>query len=156
MRRRGNDSRDDLAASPPLLMCPMIKLKILHSADNKSRGNVDVFLFKTVRELRRAAKDISKKGGWNKCAGAYIGLEKGKQFGVILLWDKLIGAGYFAHELQHFIVDYTYRNKLMDQLAKENTENKLSRTSEIIAWMCGEMTCQFWTEYYKLHPELAK
>jgi len=63
-----------------------------------------------------------------------------RQFGEIHLWEKLIGAGYFAHELQHFVNHYS-----------QETENYPLdfEANERMAWLVGELTAQFWTKFYK-------
>ena len=104
-----------------------------------------ILFFFRLKDLRQYVKKRSseKPSFWNRAAGAYVALDKGKHFGLICLWDEIVGAGYFAHELQHFILDYMAR-----RIDVNDTE-----ANEHLAWMAGDMTAQFWTEYYKLHPE---
>ncbi len=63
-----------------------------------------------------------------------------RQWGEIQLWEKLMGAGYFAHELQHFMDDYS----------GEVETHPLSREAdERLAFLAGDLTAQFWTKFYE-------
>jgi len=128
-----------------------IVLKIRHANGARSRGKVRVVIFHHLKDLRACAKEQSGHGGWGTAAGAYAGLEKGEYFGAILLWKDIIGAGYFAHELQHFITDYLVRKDLFKPILEQ--DKRFSETSEMLSWICGDMTAQFWAEYYKLYPD---
>ncbi|MCP5017328.1 MAG: hypothetical protein GY938_18975 [Ketobacter sp.] len=64
-------------------------------------------------------------------------------FGEIHLTDNDFDAGWFAHELQHFILDFIDRFKL-DFADKDN---------EVICTIVGEMTTAFWGRFYELYEE---
>jgi hypothetical protein len=117
-------------------------LEIRTSKDHKSRKRLKVFIWKHLKDLRHAAKESSTRTThyWKQAAGAYVGVVKPRQFGEIHLWQKLIGAGYFAHELQHFMEHYRFltEDPMLDDTANER-----------MAWLAGELTAQYWVEFYK-------
>ena len=63
-----------------------------------------------------------------------------RQHGEIHLWEKIIGAGYFAHELQHFMDDYS---------ATTEKHPLDSKADERMAWLAGQLTAEFWTKFYE-------
>jgi hypothetical protein len=107
-----------------------------------------VFIWKRLKDLRKAAHGSSVQSAhfWKNALGAYVGNRTKKQFGEIHLWLKMTGAGYWAHELQHFIMDYA-----------SGTESPFyvsdPEANERMAWLAGELTAQFWTEFYKKFEE---
>ena len=118
------------------------RLTISTSSEHRSRKKLHVVIWDRVGELRRAAKEHSTetKYFWRQAAGAYVGVRGKYQFGEIHLWTKWIGAGYFAHELQHFMDDYaTATEKLpLDFDANER-----------MAHLAGVLTAEFWTKFYE-------
>jgi hypothetical protein len=62
------------------------------------------------------------------------------------LWIKLMGAGYFAHELQHFMADYVSETEPLDYVFDRPA-------NERVAFLAGELTNQFWVEFYKKFEE---
>jgi len=57
------------------------------------------------------------------------------KFGEIHLVLDYFGAGTFAHELQHFILDWIDTWDLVDN-------------DETICWTVGKMTTEFWNKFY--------
>src|SRR5689334_12414394 len=106
------------------------------------RKKLHVYIWRTKTELRTAAKAHSSESAhwWKTAAGGYVGARIEKQFGEIHLWQKLIGAGYWAHELQHFMADYTE--------ATESTPLD-HEANERMAWLAGDLTAQFWTKFFE-------
>lgn len=117
-------------------------LSIRTSPKHKGRARLKVFVWKNLKDLRRAAKASSTQSAryWKNALGAYVGTRGPRQFGEIHLWEKMIGAGYFAHELQHFMEDY-----------RTATEQKYldNEANERMAWLAGELTGEFWTKFYE-------
>ena len=111
---------------------------------------LDVFVWRTVRGLYRNT-NFPKKN----YLGAYIGYPYGKRrrglFGELHLLKRmiacggaqLIGAGYVAHELQHFMLDWLTDHTLYDP-------DSIRRLNEPAAWLCGEVTRLVWSEWYKI------
>ena len=64
-----------------------------------------------------------------------------RKLGEIHLVEGEFGAGIVAHELQHFIVQYTSR--LGWDVMDANGE------WETIAYLAGNLTAQFWNEFYQ-------
>lgn len=99
---------------------------------------VRCFIWRTVRELR---KNTYFPGSDH--LGAYvfypyrarIGL-----FGEIHLIPRMIGAGYVAHEIQHFLFDWLLQDPA--RIYSKPTNEKLAMLAECI-------TSRFWTEFYK-------
>jgi hypothetical protein len=97
---------------------------------------VQVSIFDNLGQLRKSVEGVFVD---NAITAGYYHACRSRYFGRIGLWRDIMGAGYFAHELQHFIHDY--------MLDREETNN------EKIAWMAGDLTSQFWTKWYELYPE---
>lgn len=97
---------------------------------------VSVFIWETVEAIRRNTNfEVPDH------VGAYVafpGRKKKGLFGEIHLLKSIIGAGYVAHEIQHFIYDWYLPN--MDD----------PDINERMAHLTGEITSNFWTEYYKV------
>jgi hypothetical protein len=73
--------------------------------------------------------------------GAYVSCWNGKKtglFGEVHLVKDIIGGGYVAHELQHFIYDYMLWCPT----------NFSDRLNEKLAKLLGEITNLFWREFY--------
>ncbi len=124
-------------------MTPLAEFKLTIRTHNKQRGRkkLHVFIWKHKKDLRAAASAHSDESlsWWNTAAGAYVGYQAPKRFGEIHLWQKLIGAGYFAHELQHFMNHYM-----------ETESYPLDfEANERMAWLAGDLTMQFWTKFYE-------
>lgn len=81
-------------------------LSIRARKGQRARKKLHVAIWKHLKDLRAAAKRTSGYGGWGDAAGVYIAAKNKTQFGEIYLWIDLIGGGYWAHELQHFMIDY--------------------------------------------------
>lgn len=95
---------------------------------------LQVYVWKSLRGLHRNTN--FKGSGY---VGAYVAYPYRKSrglFGEMHLVKKWVGAGYVAHELQHFFYDW-----LMEQSRNEETNERQ-------ALMAGEITKQFWSEYY--------
>lgn len=116
-----------------------IALTIRTRPNQRGRRKLRVYIWKTKKELRAAAKEMDASVNWSDASGCYIATRV-SSFGQIHLWKKLIGAGYWAHELQHFMNDYS-----------EETENyPLDHdANERMAWLAGELTKEFWIKYGK-------
>lgn len=121
-------------------------LTIRTGSEHRSRKKLRVVIWKRLKDLRAAARAASSEPArfWRNAAGAYVGVRAPRQFGEIHLWTKWMGAGYFAHELQHFMEDYrfcTEKHPLDD------------RANERMAYLAGDLTAQFWTKYYEHFQE---
>ena len=125
--------------SDPLTSFP---LRISTREGHRSRKRLHVHIWKNLKDLRRAAKASSTKSAryWKNALGAYVGVRKGNQFGEIHLWINMLGAGYFAHELQHFMDDFETATE------KQPLDNE---ANERMAWLAGELTAEFWTKFYE-------
>lgn len=117
-------------------------LVIRTSKKHKARKRLKVFVWKNVKDLRQAAKQLDTSWNWNNAAGCYLATRGKNQFGQIHLWQKLMGAGYWAHELHHFMMDYASDTEPQDY-AFDRAAN------ERMAFLAGELTAQFWIEFYK-------
>ena len=121
---------------------PLLSLKLIirTSLKHRSRKKLHVFIWKNVTDLRAAAKQRAGYGGWGDCAGCYLAVRAKLQFGEIHLWNKLMGAGFWAHEMQHFMNDYS-----------EETEHYPldPKANERMAFLAGDLTAQFWVKFYE-------
>ncbi len=101
-----------------------------------------MYIWQYLKDLRKAAQVSSTHPAryWKNAAGAYVGVVKPGQFGEIHLHQKLMGAGYFAHELQHFMEHYRF---ITEEPWLDDTAN------ERMAWLAGELTAEFWTKFYE-------
>jgi len=106
-----------------------ILVKVRYGYRGKTRCVINVLFFSRLKDLRKYARKHSteKSRDLSEAAGCYVGLESKKYFGLICLWEEIVGAGYFS--------------------------DNLSDVNEKLAWMVGDMTAQFWAKYYKLYPE---
>lgn len=126
-------------------------LTITTGKHHRGRKKLRVVIWKHLKDLRTAAHASSLQSVryWKRAAGAYVGAQRFRpegnrmvcrQFGEIHLWEKLIGAGYFAHELQHFMLHYAEETETLPLDPEAN---------ERMAWLAGELTNQFWTKFYE-------
>lgn len=123
-------------------------LTIRTSREHRGRKKLYVTVWKHLKDLRAAAKRSSTASAyyWRQAAGAYVGKQvynkagKMRQFGEIHLLEKMIGAGYVAHEMQHFMIHYTEATEVWPLDPEAN---------ERIAWIAGDLTAQFWTKFYE-------
>lgn len=98
---------------------------------------VDVYIWKDIKGLHKNTNFPVADH-----AGAYVAFFDRKKtglFGEIHLLYKMIGAGYVAHEFQHFMFDWLMSNNKWS-----------SQTNEKQARLCEGMICEFWKEYYRL------
>ncbi len=128
----------------PLAVFP---LAIRTRHEQRARKQLHVYVWEYVRDLRAAAQKASTRSVyyWRNAAGAYNGIlvysRSGRliQFGRVHLWQKMIGGGYVEHEFQHFLHHYT-----------EATEHWPldPDADERIAYLAGDLTAQFWSQFY--------
>jgi len=99
-----------------------------------SGRSVDVYIWKSVKALRK-----NTHFSHNNQVGAYVFFPYRKPrsglFGEIHLLKRLIGAGYVAHEIQHFLYDWL----------TEQTHDK--GLNERLALLAGNITKEFWNAY---------
>ncbi len=97
---------------------------------------LNVYIWKSEKGLYR--NTYFKKDDY---LGAYIPnpyrKDRSGLFGEVHLIKRMIGAGYVAHELQHFIYDWV------------SSKNRPPQ-NETIALLAGEVTSSFWKTFYKL------
>jgi hypothetical protein len=121
----------------------VFSLSICTSPDHRGRKKLRVYVWEHLKDLRRAAKESSTSSAhyWKNALGAYVGIRGPRQFGEIHLWRKFIGAGYFAHELQHFMENYRFltEDAWLDDEANER-----------MAYLAGDLTKRFYTRFYKM------
>lgn len=98
--------------------------------------NVQAFCWRSVRGLKRNTNFSSDYVG---AYVAYPARRKTGLFGEIHLVRNRIGAGYVAHEIQHFLYDW-----LLTQPQNRNTNERL-------ALLAGNITREFWVRYYKVN-----
>lgn len=117
-------------------------LTIRTSWEHRARKKLRVVIWERLRDLRAAAKEHSEETArfWDEAAGAYVGFRSPGQFGEIHLYAKLLGAGYVAHEIQHFTMDYFLETETLPLTGEAN---------ERIAFLAGDITNQFWTKFYE-------
>lgn len=96
--------------------------------------NVLIFVWRTVKGLKR---NTNFEGDYVGAYVAYPARRKSGLFGEIHLVKSRVGAGYVAHELQHFLYDW-----LMEQTITIHTNERL-------ALLAGNVTRDFWNTYYK-------
>ena len=105
---------------------------------------VDVYIWKSEKGLM---DNVGHNG--RDFIGCYMGIRDRKKrglFGEVHLMLSEIGAGYVAHELEHFIHDYC------GEFVPEVT-NK--RSQEKVAYTMSNMTTLFWRNFYE-HYEVEK
>lgn len=103
---------------------------------------VQFFIYENRKNLKCA---ISKYDNVNGAAGYFtINPFDGNFIDAEIHLDiSMIGAGYVAHEIQHFVQWWIWRNKL-DPMGKDN---------ENICHIVGEITARFWDKFYELYKE---
>jgi hypothetical protein len=111
----------------------------------RPRKKLRVVIWEYLKDLRATAKKLDSSLNWRDAAGGYLAVRM-RSFGQIHLCKKFIGAGYFAHELQHFMIDYSEESECHPLDPKAN---------ERMAYLAGDLTAQFWSEYYKRFPPNA-
>lgn len=106
---------------------------------------LDIYIWKSEQGLMNNVRHNGRD-----FIGCYLGIpgrkKKGGSFGEIHLMLGEVGAGYVAHELEHFIHDYCI-------MFVPVVDNK--RKQEKVAYMMGDMTTLFWHsfyEHYKVKP----
>lgn len=96
-----------------------------------------VFVWKSEHGLR----DNTCFPNRRNVVGAYVAypyrVKRSGLFGEVHLVEGEIGAGYVAHELQHFIFDWSL------------TQAMTSGLNERQARLAGEITRDFWNQYTK-------
>jgi len=115
-------------------------LKDLYTRFALSFGSrsLDVYIWKSVRGLRRNTYFKT-----NDQMGAYVYYPYRKRrglFGEIHLLKWMIGAGYVAHEIQHFMLDWLLDHKLTGATAA-------AALNEPMAKLAGDITRYFWNRY---------
>jgi len=115
---------------------------------------VRVFIWKDVETLREAIDcyvGATKKDYFGYYAGNTIHWKDGviltKRIGDIHLHLENMGAGTFAHELQHFISDFVTSMGWSDDLTGEYWEP--------VSWISGEMTKRFWNLFYENFEQVS-
>ncbi len=120
---------------------------LLSSFDLKfGRRVLRVFIWKTVASLRK--NTYFPKG---KQLGAYVHYPmRGKTglFGEIHLVKAWIGAGYVAHEVQHFMLDWLLWEMSHGYKSRSMTYQEFM--NEKMAYLAGDITREIWNEYYKI------
>lgn len=99
---------------------------------------LDIYIWKSERGLLDNVRHNGR--GFTGC---YLGIEDHKKrglFGEIHLILGEIGAGYVAHELEHFIHDYC---------CEFVPEIKGRRLGEKVAYVMSDMTTAFWRNFYE-------
>lgn len=106
------------------------------------RSYLDIYVWNT----RDGMYDNCHFRNRGKYLGCYIGIPGRKQsglFGEIHLVRDMIGAGYVAHEITHFVYDYLFFS--IDKFATIDSER--------FAKITGDVTNRFWTEFYNRYEE---
>jgi hypothetical protein len=118
-------------------------LDIRTSKDGDVEKKLYVAIWRHLKDMRVAAKQVSPNpaGFWKEAAGCYVDIRSKSQFGEIYLWKKMMGAGYVAHEIQHFILAY---------MEETETWPLSPQANERMAWMAGDLMAQFWSKFYEL------
>ena len=109
-------------------------LNVKPSRSSRRTYRVQVVIYDRLEDLRRSVNGVFVD---NSDTAGYYHACRGRDFGRIGLWKELVGAGYLAHEIQHFIYDC-----MMD--GETNNEK--------LAWMAGDLTSKFWTKWYEMYP----
>jgi hypothetical protein len=110
--------------------------------------HLDVFVWRNVRGLHR---NTYFYGG--DYLGAYVFYPRRKKrglFGEVHLVKRMIGAGYVAHELEHFIYDW-----LIDRISRSKTGyvDTVEIMNEPTARLMGDVTRDFWFEWLKIEKK---
>ena len=110
---------------------------------------VTCYIWETLEDMHNFV--ATQHPDWNRDYSAcYLGNAWEFNNGIELKTRKLaelhfangeFGAGIFAHELQHFLVDWIKKMGWSRGLYKKYWED--------IAHLAGHLTSEFWTEYYE-------
>ena len=99
---------------------------------------IQVYIWRTQKEYKKQLAELQ----YGKCA-TYIHYgnrnKKHSEFGIMHFSHKYLGAGCFAHELQHFMFDW-----ISTHLKEVNPRNE-----EKLAQLADDITRLFWNNYYK-------
>lgn len=104
---------------------------------------IQFFIYENRKKLQQGICGLLNTDGaagyftTNPLDGNYIDAE-------IHLDISMIGAGYVAHEIQHFVQWWIYKNNLK-AMAEDN---------EKICMITGEITALFWDRFYNLYRKL--
>jgi len=74
----------------------------------------------------------------------------GPKYGEIHLVDNMYGAGTFAHELQHFILHWSYDNDIILEPLEGPGWIPEDSDQEKACALVGKLTSSFWTQFYEL------
>ena len=104
---------------------------------------VQFFIYENRKKLRLG---ISKYKNVEGAAGYFTtNLSKGNFIDAEIHLDiSAIGCGYVAHEIQHFIQWWIYKNSL----------NAIDEDFEKISEMSAKITTDFWNRFYDLYKEI--
>jgi hypothetical protein len=109
----------------------------------EERLGVQFFIYENRKKLRLGIskyKNVEGAAGYfttNPNEGNFIEAE-------IHLDISVIGGGYVAHEIQHFVQWWIYKNSL----------KFIDEDFEKISDITGEMTSKFWDRFYDLYKEI--
>lgn len=98
--------------------------------------SLDVFVWNSVEGLRR--NTYFKENDYYGAYAFYPYRKRNGLFGEIHLVKPEIGAGYVAHEIQHFLFDWLLGQTMTD------------KTNERMATLAGNVTKEFWNEWHKV------
>jgi len=123
-----------------------IKVIRLHPIDDKM---VRVFFWRDVNDLQSATSSDDAYGmyqGRKTVIGTYRGKKKvsTKKLGDIHLALDQIGAGYVAHELQHFISHWQ---------SVSGWDDPYGEDWEPLSKLAGDITNEFWVKFYENFEE---
>jgi len=129
-----------------------VKLKI------DKRCYLDVYIWMNLSSMQKNTDP--GKDGYHGC---YISLPYveytdpdrvrkvfGPKYGEIHLVDGMYGAGTFAHELQHFILHWSYDNDMNLDPPDESGWIPEDSDQEKICILAGRLTTSFWGQFYEL------
>lgn len=113
------------------------------------------YVWDTVEAMRAYLETKREKDRWHNTEACYLGfdwiqeVEKGKEIelgtkklGELHFHIENMGAGIVAHEIQHFLTAWVVNMEWLGNL--------LDGKWEPIAKMAGELTRQFWNEFYEV------
>lgn len=108
---------------------------------NEDYLGVQFFIYKNRKALK---KGISKYDNVKNAAGYYTTCyNDGLVYSEIHLDLEIMGSGYVAHEIQHFVQHWIHDNKLKP--FKKDWEN--------VAYIAGDLTKDYWARFYELYKE---
>lgn len=117
----------------------MKPLYIIRSKAFKATNGFTVrfYVYKNSEDLRKANHVEEEKKGYTTEGLFHCG--KYTKNSKIHLSMPMMGAGYVAHEIQHFICYWIACNGL----------DIIGKHFEKIAWVTGEITSEYWKWFYK-------